>query len=166
MNAYQEVWWRQAQSDHAALVLLRGHGADPCHQLHYLQMTTEKVGKAYVWKSGAEPPRSHAGFVQFMRSLGGTQQPRRRQTATSLDFKIFSDLQSWTRAALPMVYALERLAPALAQDGPNPEYTWPPAKPAHSPAGYLFPIWGEITRTGRGRRLLRFIQFAVERFPD
>jgi hypothetical protein len=38
MNSYQELWWRQAQSDQNVLVSLRRNGAAACHQLHYLQM--------------------------------------------------------------------------------------------------------------------------------
>jgi hypothetical protein len=46
MNKYQELWWQQSESDHAAFQLLRGHGPGVCHTLHYLQMTTEKLAKA------------------------------------------------------------------------------------------------------------------------
>jgi len=129
-------------------------------------MVTEKLGKAYFWRSGTAPPRSHAVFVQFMRSLGSVPQARRQHLADVLEFKKFADLQSWIRASLPLVYDLERLAPALAQDGPNPEYPWPQAAPAHSPALYRFDVWTQLTGTSRGRQLLKVIRTAVERFPD
>ena len=45
MNQYQELWWTQARSDHKVLLLLRRTSADSCHQLHYLQMVTEKLAK-------------------------------------------------------------------------------------------------------------------------
>lgn len=165
MNCFQEVWWEQARSDHAALLLLRRHGAAPCHQLHYLQMVTEKLAKAFFWRSGTPPPRSHAGFVQFMRFLGGVQQSKRPQIASALAFKSFGEFQSWTRAILPLVYDLERLAPALAQNGPNPEYPWPADASVHAPALFPFPVWLQLTNSGRGRQLAQVIQLAVDNFP-
>ena len=45
-------------------------GRRTCHSLHHLQMVTEKIAKAYFWRSGSPPPKSHAGFVQFLRFLG------------------------------------------------------------------------------------------------
>ena len=165
MNDYQELWWRQARSDHTVLVLLRRHDAAPCHQLHYLQMVTEKLGKAYFWRSGNPPPRSHAGFVQCLRFLGGVRQSERQQIADAFAFRRFEDFQNWIRAVLPLGYALERLAPALAQDGSNPEYPWPQNAPEYVPATFEFDIWRELTGTGRGRQFMQVIEFAVNKFP-
>jgi hypothetical protein len=164
MNSYQELWWKQAQSDHAIFLLLRRGGAAPCHQLHYLQMVAEKLGKAYFWRSGTPPPRSHAGFVQFMRVLGQVRQAEREQIAETFAFKRFEDFQRWIRTVLPLVYALERLAPALAQDGPNPEYPWPSAAPQHAPVTFQFDVWSKLN-TGPGRQLMQVIAFAVAKFP-
>jgi hypothetical protein len=165
MNQYQELWWEQSRSDHRALLMLRSAGADPCQQLHYLQMVTEKLAKAYFWRSGAPPPRYHTGFVHFMRSLGGVQQAHQTRLATILDFKTFSALQIWIRAVLPLVYDLERLAPALAQNGPNPEYPWPHHAPAECPARHDFALWAKLTNTGLGHQLLKVVGAAVDRFP-
>ena len=55
MNDAQELWLRQARSDHALFLQLRRTGADECHLLHYLQMATEKLSKAYLWRSGHAP---------------------------------------------------------------------------------------------------------------
>jgi hypothetical protein len=165
MNQYQELWWEQSRSDHKVLVVLRRNGADPCHQLHYLQIVTEKLSKAYFWRSGTPPPKNHAGSVQFMRSLGGVQQSTRTHLASTLDFKSFPSLQLWIRNVLPIVYRLERLAPALAQDGPNPEYPWPLVAPADNPVRHRFGLWGQITKTALGRQFVRVVGLAVERFP-
>lgn len=165
MNEYQELWWQQAKSDYAVLLLLRRQGVPSCHQLHYLQMATEKLGKAYFWRSGAEPPRSHAGFVQFMRSFGNVRATQRQQIADLFAFGRFDDFQNWIRAILPLAYALERLAPALANDGPNTEYPWPHNAPAHIPAAFSFDVWTQLTGTGRGRQLMQMIQVAIEQFP-
>ena len=165
MNNYQKLWWEQARSDLAVLVLLRRHGAAPCHQLHYLQMAAEKLGKAYFWRSGVPPPRSHAGFVQFMRFLGSVRQSERRRVAELFAFGRFEDLQSWIRTVLPLAYALERLAPALAQDGPNPEYPWPPTAPEFAPVTFEFDVWTQLTATGGGRQLMQILEVAVDKFP-
>lgn len=166
MNKYQEVWWRQAESDHDVLVRLRQEGVHPCHQLHDLQMVTEKLGKAYFWRTGSPPPMSHAGFVQFLRSLGSAPSSQRERIAEAFSFVRFNDFQKWVRLALPTAYALERLAPALVQpNGPNPEYPWPQAAPEYAPATFEFDVWKELTNTGRGRLLLKAIEAAVKEFP-
>jgi hypothetical protein len=116
MNQYQELWWEQFRSDHTVLVLLRRNSADPSHQLHYLQMVTEKLVKAYFWRSGTPPRRNHAGFIQFMRSLGGIQQSKRMRLAKILGFRNFSSLQNWISSVLPLAYELERLAPAMGSE--------------------------------------------------
>jgi hypothetical protein len=165
MNGYQELWWQQAQSDHKVLVLLRRQGAVPCHQLHYLQMVTEKLGKAYFWRSGRPPPQIHAGFVQFLRFLGSVRASERQQAAKVFEFARFEDLQNWIRAILPLAYELERLAPKLAREGPNPEYPWPHTAPTCAPATFDFDIWTQLTATGRGRQLTQIIDVAVKKFP-
>jgi len=166
MNNYQEQWWRQARSDHAVLVLLRRQGAAPCHQLHYLQMVAEKIGKAYFWRSGAAPPKNHAGFAQFMRFLGHARRSEQRRIADLFGFGGFAGFRNWIRMVLPLAYALERLAPALAQDGPNPEYPWPPNAPKYAPAEYEFDVWSQIRDTGPGRQLVQVIRVAVSKFPE
>ncbi len=165
MNQYQELWWEQSRSDHLILLLLRRNAADSCHQLHYLQMATEKLAKAYFWRTGSPPPKLHVGFVQFMRSLGGVQPARQNSIATALGFKKFAEFQSWARMVMPMVYELERLAPALSLDGPNPEYPWPHDLPTDNPVRHEFALWSELTGSAMGRRLLRVIDLAVDRFP-
>ena len=58
MNNYQRCWWEQARSDYVALIAIRRQGAAPCHHLHYLQMVTEKLSKAYFWRSGLHPKKA------------------------------------------------------------------------------------------------------------
>jgi len=165
MNSYQQTWWEQARSDHAAFVMLRRQGADPCHQLHYLQMVAEKISKAYLWRSGVPPKRSHAGFGMFMRLLLQVPRPQRQQIADIFAFGRFDGFQAWCRSALTLAYDLERLAPALANDGPNPEYPWPHDSPQYVPATFDFDVWHQLRDTGRGRQLLQVIGLAVEKFP-
>lgn len=165
MNSYQELWWQQAQSDHDAFLQLRSRGIAQCHSLHYLQMVTEKIAKAYFWRSGSPPPREHAGFVQFLRFLGQIRKNDRERIANLFTFTRFSDFQKWIHAVLPIAYDLERLAPALANNGPNPEYPWPHERPEFAPARHDFAIWASLT-SGHGRDLMRVIHIAVKRFPE
>jgi hypothetical protein len=165
MNRQQEVWWQQALSDHKAFVVLRREGSAQCHLLQHLQMATEKLAKAYFWRSGSPPPRSHAGFVQFLRFLGQIRQSDRERIANLFSFARFADFQQWIRAVLPIAYDLERLSPDLANDGPNPEYPWPHARPQTAPANHDFSVWSSL-KSAQGRDLMRVVGIAVSKFPE
>jgi hypothetical protein len=164
MNQYQCVWWEQAKSDHEMFVVCRREGFAQCHSLHYLQMATEKLAKAYFWRSNTPPPKSHAGFVQFLRFLGAVRNDRDR-IADSFSFKRFEDFQTWIKSTLPIAYELEHLTPDLASDGPNPEYPWPHSLPSTAPVHHHFQIWEKLV-TGQGRSLMRVIQIAIVSFPQ
>ena len=165
MNFHQNLWWEQARSDHEILIILRRADAAPCHQLHYLQMVTEKLSKAYFWRAGIPPPRTHTGLVQLIRAWGGVPRDERRRVAHALGFKKFEALKGWIRGVGPLAYKLERLAPSLSQDGPNPEYPWPHHAPSHVPASFQFPVWSEITATAIGRQLINVLRDAIDNFP-
>ena len=167
MNRYQQVWWEQTRADHAILCLLRRRGAAPCHQLHYLQMVTEKLGKAYFWRAGRPPRATHASFVRFLQALDDRPIADVRRIAALLGFGRAEDLERWIPTITPLAYDVERLAPDLAGlNGENPEYPWPHAAPVHAPVSYPFPAWADLTETGRGHQLLRVIDAAVLGFPD
>jgi hypothetical protein len=164
MNAAQRLWWQQAQSDQAVLVQLRRSGAHECHLLHYLQMATEKLSKAYLWRSGKAPPKSHTGFVRFLKALLDRRPPELERIAHALGFGRSEDLDKWVSGIQILAYELQNLAPAEAGNGPNPEYPWPHEAPLHFPAGHEFRLWNQLTNTGRGRKLLAFIARAVLSF--
>jgi hypothetical protein len=167
MNRYQEVWWEQTCADHAVLNQLRKQGGMPCHQLHYLQMVTEKLGKAYFWRTGTPPRTSHASFVRFLQALDSRPIRDGDRIAGLLGFGRAQDLENWIPTITPLAYDLERLAPNLAGfNSPNPEYPWPHAAPVNAPASYRFKVWSELTDTGRGHQLLRVIDAAVLQLPQ
>jgi hypothetical protein len=112
MNSYQRLWWQQALSDHSILRLLRQQNQTPCHQLHYLQMVTEKIGKAYFWRTGKPPRKTHASFVKFLQALDDRPRHDRTRTAQSLGFGRSKDLEEWIPTTAPLAYELERLAPS------------------------------------------------------
>jgi hypothetical protein len=128
-------------------------------------MVTEKIAKAYFWRGGSPPPRNHAGFVQFLRFVGQVRPQERDRIAILFSFTRFADFQNWIRAVLPIAYELERLAPALANDGPNPEYPWPHANPHTAPANFRFAVWARM-KSGQGRDLMRVVRIAIDRFEQ
>lgn len=165
MNEYQRVWWEQTRSDAWVLNALHRAKAAPCHQLHYIQMVTEKLGKAYFWRAKKPPRKSHAVFVKFLQSLSARSAGDVERIADLLGFPRGSAFDAWVTAVTPLAHEVERLAPDLAGDGPNPEYPWPPNSPTEHPAGYEFPVWKQLTETGRGRQLLKVLDAAVREFP-
>jgi hypothetical protein len=165
MNDEQRLWWRQAQSDYALFVQLRRGGIHECHLLHYLQMATEKLSKAYLWRSGHAPPRSHTGFVRFLRALLD-RRAELDQIAKVLGFRRREDLDKWMRSVQPLAYSLQNIAPAEAGNGPNPEYPWPHEAPAHCPIGHTFSLWNQLINTGQGRKLIEFVEHAITRFEN
>ncbi len=127
-------------------------------------MVTEKLAKAYFWRTGVSPSKSHAGFVKFLRALGALNQSKRqKQVVEALGFKNYVGFQAFVQGAVPLAHKLERLAPALALDGPNPEYPWPQADPEFASADFSFDIWPEL-QAGRGRQFIKVVQNAVNNF--
>jgi len=166
MNQSQKLWWEQAKSDHAAFVCLRHAGVHECHMLHYLQMATEKLSKAYLWRSGTPPPRSHVGFMRFLRALLGRRRTDLRRIAKVFEFARPKDMDAWVGQIGSLAYMLQNLAPTEANNGPNPEYPWPHEMPEHCPALHSFELWSRLRDHVHGRNLLRFIERAIERFDQ
>lgn len=166
MNEFQQVWWEQAKSDFAVFEKMRGDGTSSCHVLHYFQMSTEKLGKAFLWRTGSPPPARHVGFAQLMQGLGQVRGPKNRKRVANLfDFGRYGEFQSWITSVMPIVHEVHKLAPACANDGPNPEYPWPHKAPTNSPVNHDFQVWHQLT-TGPGRGLMRFVSRAITVFPE
>lgn len=166
MNEFQRCWWEQCRSDLDVLLLLRKEGIHECHQLHYLQMITEKLSKAYFWRFGKPPEKSHKGFSKFMRVLLQASQLRERdRLARIFGFKKFDEFKRWTSQVMPAINSIERLAPALAGEGPNAEYPWPYDRPSSVPAHHKFEVWRELGNA-QGRKLWIVIERAVRHFDE
>lgn len=145
-------------------VELRGRGTAPCHLLRYLQMSTEKLAKAYLWRTGKAPPKVHVGFVRFLKALLDRRPTELQSIAVALGFARAEDFEKWVAGVLPLAYALQNCAPSEAADGPNPEYPWPHDRPTVCPAEFEFPLWRELSETGKGRKLLQFVESAIASF--
>ena len=159
MKEEQRLFLVQAKSAYAVYKLLNSDESLPhCHALHYFQMATELLGKASAWKSGPIG-KSHKALVSFLRSLASNTKAQKQLGYQGRN-------ENWTntiRKIIPIAEHLQRMAPALANNGPNPEYPWPSDAPTDSPVEYAFPIWKDLTEKSYGRRLVALIHklFAV-----
>lgn len=153
MNNRQIAFYKQAKSDWEVFVHFHPLASYPltiirkvssriigvplyefpkCQELHYLQMATEKLAKAY-YKS---PMRNtHDAFRRFMNDL-----PSNPKALVPLEFLDLAALTSWQGSVISIVDAIEDLAPAIADKKglPNPEYPWPKSAPSFAPVDYNF----------------------------
>ena len=166
MNQFQQLWWEQAHSDHKIFSILRNASVPECYPLHFLQMTTEKLSKAYFFRLSSPTKKTHSAFRNFLLRLGDVPESHRNRVALLFRFGRFDGFQTWLKDNVTLAYQLQNLAPALAGDGPNPEYPWPHAAPFEVPARFKFPFWSCLRDTAKGRRFLQFINIAVETFPE
>ena len=123
----------QARSDFEMLGFLRLHNAPFCHQLHFLQMATEKLGKGFATApGGGQPVKVHRAFVGFLRSVKSNVQLRQACRCGP------GQIDAYISALLPLARQIEDLAPSNANDGPNPEYPWQGRREIVAPAEHLF----------------------------
>lgn len=156
-NSWRDAFLRQARSDFDVANELRRRGRAPCHWIHYLQMATEKLAKAYlISDQGGPPPRSHASFVRFVRVVGS-----RSPAIASRYRNRGAQLKAYLRGLEPIAQAIENLAPAIAQDGPNPEYPWSHRTGIVAPIDYDFSEFSP-TRGSRVAKLLRFVEVCLQ----
>jgi hypothetical protein len=156
-NAYLE----QARSDWDTGQVIMENSCGACHELHYLQMTTEKLGKAALLRSGVNLDNvsaTHKTFIRFLRVASRNSSLRR-----TLQFNA-RQLQAYVTEVLPVADQIERLAPTLAQNGPNAEYPWEtPSGQVNVPVSYVFPVTKELSGP-QGRKLLKLIHLILNEF--
>ena len=132
-----------------------------CLWLHFLQMATEKLGKALLFAGQAKMERltrSHAAFVKFMQVASNNGNLQASLGMTHLQ------LRAHFMRLLPLAYEIESLAPALAQDGPNPEYPWrDKLGRIQVPGEYDFPLIKSL-QTSHGVTLLKHIENFIAEF--
>jgi hypothetical protein len=154
----------QARSDWDAYNILQTAPIPNCHALHYLQMTTEKLGKAGLLASSGVSLDSvrttHRAFTRFL------QVASRNADFQSALVMTRSQLQMHIQQLLPIAHEIERLAPALAADGANSEYPWEaPGGTVNVPATYNFPV-DAVLQSPRGQNLLKLVQVILNRFDS
>lgn len=162
-RAWQLAYLKQARSDWEAYQRTRHEQWASCHRLLFLQMGSEKLGKALLsagHSSLESITKSHAAFVKFMRLAGNNRNLQNalgmKKAAFGLHFK----------RLLPIAYQIELLAPALANDGPNPEYPWmDQSGKLFVPIDYAFPL-SKTLQTPQGVQLLKYIEFFLRSFEE
>ena len=161
MNDNQRLYLDQAKSDYEIFRFLGGRA--PCHRLHYLQMCTEKLGKAYFYKRPPLSKPSHVGFVKFLRNLS-----TERNVWKALGFGRREDFELYINQIQHLARKIEKLAPDLAGDGPNPEYPWPPPpkEAKMAPIHYEFELWNELQKTRKGLKFQDFVERVLSIFSD
>ena len=115
-RSWQIAFLKQAQSDWEAYQRTRQAAWPHCHRLHFLQMATEKLGKALLLGGHsklAHITHSHSAFVKFMHIASNNQSLQAQLKITK------SQLRADFKRLLPLAYEIEHLAPALAHDGPT-----------------------------------------------
>ena len=156
---WSEAYLLQARSDWQVYRILQRQPVPECHSLHYLQMATEKLGKAFLIAGGNAPASvhtSHRAFVRFLQVAAHNPELQRQLRMTR------PQLRAYIRTLLPIADEIERLAPALAHGGPNAEYPWEtPAGTIPAHAAYRFPLSGQL-RTPKGIKLLTLITVIFE----
>ena len=134
---WRDAFLAQARSDAEIRILLNRKRCEYSHQLHYLQMVTEKLAKGLMASQNNAPPvKTHAAFVRCLQHIKGRPDLRRQ-----LGYKERSVFRSFIDSLLPLASEIERLAPKFSgTTQPNPEYPWQPT-PEHEvevPANFSF----------------------------
>jgi len=138
---WRDAFIRQARSDEKVRGYLNASGIEYSHQLHYLQMITEKVAKAYLaHPSGTIQPKAvHQAFVRFLQILPNQSNLRRKLGITNkVAFRKF------VQSLLDLAREIELLAPSATGSGrPNAEYPWKDLKSGNviAPVDYAFPLF-------------------------
>lgn len=134
-----------------------------CHALHYLQMATEKLAKAYRFRDTTTDVdtllTSHVGFQRFLNSWLLSPQMREEYEGRH------AHLERIRRDCEPIARTIERLAPAVDREGRpvNVEYPWEAGEGVVAPVDYAFPEV-ELLRSPRGRLFLNLVTRAMREF--
>lgn len=163
---YARAFLLQARADWAVYELLsRADELPRCHALHYLQMASEKIAKAYrVRDTAAEVKdltKHHTGFVKFMNQY--LLSPRFKERYEGKD----ASLQALRRDAVRLARAVERLAPGVDGDTTpeNAEYPWLAGERVVAPCEW--PYSGLLLlREPSGRRFLKLLMEAFRDYDD
>lgn len=160
-RSWQMAFLKQARSDWEAYEKTRQAAWPHCHRLHFLQMAAEKLGKALLIGGHSkleDVTHSHSAFVKFMHIASNNYNLRMSLKMTK------SQLKADFKGLLPLAYAIERLAPALAQNGPNPEYPWlDKSGQICIPVDYSFPLANSL-QLHQGIKLLKYVGYSLKEF--
>jgi hypothetical protein len=134
-----------------------------CHALHYLQMATEKIAKAYRIRDTTadvdELVRHHTGFVEFINQFF------RCETIRDEYREHAAALHALQRNATILAREIEKLAPATDRlaSPENAEYPWERDDVILVPCAFSFPNL-TMLRQPSGRAIMNLVQRAFNDF--
>ena len=139
--SWKDGYLRQAASDYEVYrflnrsLTLTANQVAICHRLHYLQMASEKLAKAFMCQGSQKPEKlTHYVFVRFL------QLTKSQRNVSRLLNKNHSVYCSYINSLLDVAKRVEDLAPAGGNFGKlNPEYPWEDVSgTVQIPADYAF----------------------------
>ena len=148
---WRKAFLRQAETDYLLFCELNEHKKPLCHQLHYLQMATEKLAKAFTCGPNNNPPKaSHPALVRFLQISKGRPDLRR-----DLGFQNNSTFRAYIDSLLPLAEKIENLVPEGNHlNKPNSEYPWSNGH-VLSPLDYNFKtICGNVPNMNKFKTLI------------
>jgi hypothetical protein len=161
-RAWADGYFAQASADWAMFREVRLRADVPAsYALHYLQMATEKLAKAYRFRNTTASAEtlltSHVGFDAFMRAFLQSQQVHRMYNSRT------AQLAAIRRGCGQLARLVEQLAPAVGGVArpENAEYPWAQGEEVIVPVQYSFPSL-DLRRHPHARAFLSFIQLAFE----
>lgn len=161
---WARAYARQASSDWDLWLHLNGDASTPrCQALHFLQMATEKIAKAYRFRDTETKQDDlltrHVGFQKFIRVF--LSSPRVTQ---EFDDRT-AQLKNLRAQCNQLAGEVEKLAPAVDRTGrpQNAEYPWCDGDDLTVPRDYEFPNLSFL-EAGGGRAFLRWVQVAIREF--
>jgi len=153
---WRTAYLEQAFSDFTILQKLIQDGAPLCHQLHYFQMTTEKMAKGFLTPPGGPRyPKVHDAFVKFINVSKSRPEFRRASP--------FADSQQFARYVESLRHKakeVEDLSPE-GGDHPNPEYPWEVGGTIYTPLAYPFSSL-DFGKNPQMMKLLKFVEDCLE----
>lgn len=140
----------QARSDYDMLRRLLDDSEVPlCHVLHYLQMTTEKLAKAYLTPPGGERyPKTHDAFANFVNTFKASRAFRKE-----LGIPRSEQFRRYIQSLKSLAKKVENLSPD-GGDHPNPEYPWYDNGAVIVPSEYPF-----IDLSLQSPKMVRLLEF-------
>jgi hypothetical protein len=163
--AFARAFLAQARSDWAVYKLLSASDVPACHVLHYLQMASEKLAKAYRLRDTEAPveelTRHHTGFAKFLNQY--LLSPRFKERYHGKDHA----LQSMRKSAERLARAVERLAPAIDSGATpeNAEYPWQTGDRVVAPCEWSYPELS-LLKEPNGLAFLKTLEEAFRDYDD
>ena len=165
-EAWALAYAQQSASDFAVFRLLNATTEYPrCHALHYLQMATEKIAKAYRFRdtdtSIAPLLTKHTAFSKFFQNFLKSPEIKKRYGGRE------AQLRETIKACTKLAREVEQLAPAVdrSESPENAEYPWIHGDQIITPCEHSYPNLS-LLNAPSGRKFLVLIEIAIRDFSE